>query len=131
MLFILLSSFIRHKEQQHDDEERGNREQTFDGQKMLTTLARIEVYGEHQKRSTFKINRNYFLWKVKNHLNIPSWVFMCALKLQASANLLLHNSHPWGLLPNKQTKNNKKSINEIKNDFVNDIERQRMTDSDR
>ena len=46
LLFIFLSYFIRHKE--HDDEERGNREQTFDGQKMLTTLARIEVYGERR-----------------------------------------------------------------------------------
>jgi hypothetical protein len=40
-----------------------------------------------------------FIWKSNFVWYVPSCVFMCALKLQASANFLLQSSQPWGLSP--------------------------------
>lgn len=36
---------------------------------------------------------------------LPSCVFICALKLQASANLFLQSSQPWGLSPENGKEN--------------------------
>lgn len=46
--------------------------------------------------------RKYTIIIVAQVFGLPSCVFICALKLQARANLFLQSSQPWGLSPEKK-----------------------------
>lgn len=130
VIYLFRSLFLRaHGTQEHDEEKEIESRPLM--VKNVNSWARNLYLKFLDVPATFKraARVTFYGRLIGCKINIPSWVFMCALKLQASANLLLHNSHPWGLLPVHEKRNKRadekeelKSINEIKNDFVNDSE---------